>query len=372
MNLVLSLFISPLSTHALPPLPNPNQAQIDELLRQIAMLQEQIRLLQGGQTNTWCHTFNINLGVGARSTEVSFLQMALGKSSFSEGHDDSAQPNQIRSYTEALAGDVSAFQLKYKSEILTPNGLTSPTGYVGPATRAKLNQLYGCRPVTGNQPPVISGVSGPTTLRVGETGTWTVRASDPENGTLNYSVFWGDELTNYPNSNTLPAITTPVQQSATFTHIYSTAIPHYPRFIVTDNSGQSVQTSLSVVVGQNSNSPITVTSPNGGEQWYANSVRPITWSYTGATSATKVDLYLDHYNPPCPASTQFCDYVIFPSYVLDKNIPAQSSYNWIVATDIVNNIITPSTYKVRVCEAGSQTNCDSSDNYFTILFVATQ
>ena len=53
--------------------------------------------------------------------------------------------------------------------------------------------------------------------------------------------------------------------------------------------------------------------------------------------------------------------------MLDKNVSALSAYNWIVATDIVNNLIPVGNYRVRICPAGSQTNCDSSDNYFTIV-----
>ncbi|MFM2419022.1 MAG: hypothetical protein RL385_3745, partial [Pseudomonadota bacterium] len=34
---------------------------------------------------------------------------------------------------------------------------------------------------------------GPTTLVVNAAGTWTIAASDPENGTLSYHVTWGDE-----------------------------------------------------------------------------------------------------------------------------------------------------------------------------------
>jgi hypothetical protein len=44
----------------------------------------------------------------------------------------------------------------------------------------------------GNRPPVISSFTGPTTLSVNETGTWTILASDPESGPLSYSIDWGD------------------------------------------------------------------------------------------------------------------------------------------------------------------------------------
>ncbi|MDR3519421.1 MAG: peptidoglycan-binding protein [Candidatus Pacebacteria bacterium] len=95
--------------------------------------------------------------------------------------------------------------------------------------------------------PVVSGVSGPQTLNVGAPGTWTVSASDPSKGNLSYSVSWGDSVTITPVS---AAIIAPVtQQSATFTHTYTAAGIYNPIFTVTDVSGLTAQTSLSVNVG---------------------------------------------------------------------------------------------------------------------------
>jgi len=362
--LVLSLLVSPLIINA--QTPSDVAGYIAELRRQIAVLQEQLARLQGNQSGGWCHNFNKNLGVGINtasnkaSDDVWLLHIALKKEGFSVDADSS-------SYSENTTATVSAFQLKYKNEILTPNGLANPTGYVGPATRAKLNQLYGCgRVISGNRPPIISGVSGPTTLNVNQTATWTVEASDPENGTLNYSVTWGDEARagTIASSPTNPA----VQQTATFTHSYERAGTYNPIFVVTDNSGQSARTSLSITVGQTTNRNITVLTPNGGEQWVANSTQAITWRYNGATSgasAPKVDLYLDPELCVITLSTS-CPEVLRHPYVLDRDIPVLSIYNWIVATDIDNRTLPSGSYKVRICEAGSQTNCDSSDNYFTI------
>ncbi len=97
-------------------------------------------------------------------------------------------------------------------------------------------------PPSNNLPPSISGVSGPTTLNVGQSGTWSVRASDPENGALSYSVIWGDETTAGSGSSG-------IVQTATFTHTYSRTGTFTPTFTVTDNANQSVRTSLSVAVG---------------------------------------------------------------------------------------------------------------------------
>ena len=104
---------------------------------------------------------------------------------------------------------------------------------------------------TVNFPPSISGVSGPTTLSVGQSGTWTVQASDPENGSLSYSVVWGDE--GLMASGSYSPTAAAVQQSATFTHTYSSSGTFSPTFTATDNSGQYGKTSISVNVGGGGN-----------------------------------------------------------------------------------------------------------------------
>ncbi|MBI2100770.1 MAG: PKD domain-containing protein [Candidatus Vogelbacteria bacterium] len=122
-----------------------------------------------------------------------------------------------------------------------------------------------------NRPPSISGVSGPTTLEVGKSGTWSVTASDPENGPLSYSVVWGDAGGTTAGS--------PVQQTATFTHTYSQAGTYYPTFTVTDNAGQSAKTSLSVVVqGGTTIGTIKVDSPQYGQSVPIGSEFKIAWS----------------------------------------------------------------------------------------------
>ncbi len=103
------------------------QAKIEALLAQIQQLQARLDALQKTQTQ-WCHTFNINISAGSFGSEADALTESLKRENMSS---------------------ITAFQEKYKDEILIPNGLTHGTGYVGPSTRKKLNQLYGC----GSLPP---------------------------------------------------------------------------------------------------------------------------------------------------------------------------------------------------------------------------
>jgi len=96
--------------------------------------------------------------------EVDALHIALQKSGFSiNAHELAGHVADNGDFGESTASAVSGFQQKYADEILTPLGLKYGIGYVGGSTRKKLNSLYGCG-TTNNQPPVISGVSGPTTF----------------------------------------------------------------------------------------------------------------------------------------------------------------------------------------------------------------
>lgn len=116
---------------------------------------------------------------------------------------------------------------------------------------------------SGTNAPVISGVNGPTTLGVGQTGTWSVQASDPTNAGLSYQVVWGDEGqagASYANSNSYT-------QSTTFTHSYNQAGTYTPTFTVRSSNGYTAQTSMTVIVsGQSNNSSPSITSisPNSG------------------------------------------------------------------------------------------------------------
>ncbi len=101
-------------------------------------------------------------------------------------------------------------------------------------------------PFTENKPPVISGFSGPTTLAVNETGTWTVSASDPENGTLSYRISWGDEAAD--RMLTATVFSDAFVQTSTFTHTYNAAGTYAVIIIVRDDQGKMGYMSTKVKV----------------------------------------------------------------------------------------------------------------------------
>lgn len=105
-----------------------------------------------------------------------------------------------------------------------------------------------CRDTSGNRPPVISGFSGPTTLAVSASGTWSIQASDPEGQSLSYAVTWGDEyqaLSPYAGA----AVQSNFVQTTTFTHSYAVAGAYTISVVVSDASGAQAKTTSTVRVG---------------------------------------------------------------------------------------------------------------------------
>lgn len=94
--------------------------------------------------------------------------------------------------------------------------------------------------------PIINGIDSPTTLNVNQTGTWTIRATDPNNGTLSYSVDWGD--TAYIASPNASVSSSAYYQTTTFTHSYSSPGTYTVTFTVTNSAGMSTKTTSTVRV----------------------------------------------------------------------------------------------------------------------------
>lgn len=103
------------------------------------MLQAEVIENQGAGAG-WCHDFNSTLSVGAEGSDVEALHNVLEKEGFAIDPEEKSNGK----FDGSTASAVSGFQEKYKDEILTPLNFKYPTGFVGKATRTKLNQFYGC------------------------------------------------------------------------------------------------------------------------------------------------------------------------------------------------------------------------------------
>ena len=99
-----------------------------------------------------------------------------------------------------------------------------------------------------NRPPMISGLTAPTTLNVNQMGTWTVNSNDQENGPITYSVAWGDEVTCSSGYCVSTGSVSSVSQTSTFTHSYSRAGTYRVIVTVQDASGAGAQTTATVQV----------------------------------------------------------------------------------------------------------------------------
>jgi PKD repeat protein len=91
--------------------------------------------------------------------------------------------------------------------------------------------------------PSISGISAPTVLKVGETGTWSVKAKDPQNGSLSYAVDWGEIST-----TAAARAETAFVQTSTFSHAYANPGTYTVKFTVTNEAGLSATSTVTVHV----------------------------------------------------------------------------------------------------------------------------
>lgn len=101
--------------------------------------------------------------------------------------------------------------------------------------------------------PSITGITAPTMLKTGETGTWTIKASDPKNTSLSYFVDWGD-MTPSPQAKSQNQT---FVQTSTFTHSYANPGTYKITFTVMNSASfkTTSTTTVKVVKSKTNNTP---------------------------------------------------------------------------------------------------------------------
>jgi len=294
----------------------------------ISDLQAQLQTIltqQGGQT--WCHTFNTNLGfANSGSSEVSYLHTALQKENISYGSDDSNE------FAEDTGAAVVQFQAKY--------GIRQ-TGYVGPLTRGKLNSLYGC----GTTPPAIPNTPTVSFTANGSTdSTITVQTGSDTN--FVYSSTNATSCYVYANSVLMNSTDIGLTQGATSGHWETLARTSgfTATYKVTCSNASGQQTSKSITLNSTAAVVPTVNLTANGSSGPTVSIQSgatvnLAWTSTNATS--------------CYA---YANSVLMNNVVVDgvpNNFQGQTSANIVVQPR--NNI----TYSVT-CSSSSGQSASSS------------
>jgi hypothetical protein len=200
--------------------------------------------------------------------------------------------------------------------------------------------------------PVITSFTGPTALNVGQTGTWTVVANDPDGSSLSYSINWGDV-----QSGLAAAQSTYLGQTTTFTHSYNTYGTYTVRITVTDAQNLTATTTATVTVGSGTigggSNVLQLISPNGGT-YYAGSTMSITWA-DYISNGTQPYYTLTLVNNNYTGCTIYgCSSPSY-SYPIATGVYG-SSYSWSMPSSIPTG-----TYLVQICRYGGS-DCDVSDS----------
>lgn len=285
----LAALIIPISVSALSV--DEIRAQIQTLMQQIEQLQGQIKTLTttpvactmdakicpdgssvgrvgpncefaacpggGGGSDTtlpaWCARYG-KLTYGTRGEDVSALQSAIGEAD-------------LGSVATGYYGELTRRAWNKRCVARCPIPVCSASVFVCPVGQhgAPAIPVYGANGCQTNwcaqrcvydadaTGVTISGVSGPTSLAVGQQGTWTVQASSASsslstNVALSYSVVWGDENA-FSRIMEMAGGVDAFVQTATFTHAYANTGTYTVRFTVRDAAGATAETSLTVRVG---------------------------------------------------------------------------------------------------------------------------
>src|SRR3989338_245621 len=337
------------------------QAQINVLLQRVQQLQTQLSQLRNIGTGQSCFYFNNNIGIGASGGDVGPLATALSTQGFLNTPINTS--NLL--FDETLASAVSAFQEKYRSEILAPQGLVAGTGYVGPATRAKLNSLYGCGGII--TPPPSSGLSvsylSPSS---GPIGTQVTIVGSGFTSTGNKVIFVNLGTENNPtyslNSYDGRTLTFTIPSSDYYACLYT-----YPSCAIPQRLTQPGSYSVSVMNPNGTSNSVNFTVTSGGT--FSGGITPtyavpIISYLSPATGSRGTEVIIVGSNFTPSDSVQFSDLGTYMAH----NYVSSNSLTFTVPSSLTNcnisgmgctniySVITNGSYNIRVINGNGTSN----------------
>lgn len=113
-----------------------------------------------------------------------------------------------------------------------------------------------------NPKPVIHSLSGPTSLKVGEVGKWSISSSIADNSSLTYEITWGDE-NNYPYYG-LKVSSQTYSQNTSFEHTYNSPGVYTITIKVRSVNGQVTETTQTV----NVENQVSAEAPYNCKSWF--------------------------------------------------------------------------------------------------------
>jgi hypothetical protein len=137
--MIFSAFVAPAKAATAEEL----QKMINDLMAQMAALGGTPATTGGSSASVCPFTWTRDLKTGATGADVMTLQKFLNSNADTRVAATGAGSvgMETQTFGPATAAAVSKFQVMYRADILTPAGLTNPTGFFGPSTRAKANAL---------------------------------------------------------------------------------------------------------------------------------------------------------------------------------------------------------------------------------------
>lgn len=188
-----------------------------------------------------CRNFSTPCGVPANWKKVDSCPVAAAAPAETTTSTTTAPQTPISTTTQAPISSAIPVPTSPATAPACKVAITCASGYTAYDTGEKDGnncEIKKCLPE--NSQPSISGY-GPGTLKVNETGTFTINASDPEKQPLAYSAFWGDGMSSsYAPESYI--------ETAVFSHSYGKAGSYNFSFTVTDKQGLSAKTGSTVRV----------------------------------------------------------------------------------------------------------------------------